>query len=546
MSHQLPSDATVHADPVPDTLRRRLLLVLGTQFAILMGVAAIQGFWPGAGPGAGAAILFLLLSMAVVPIVMAAQSRPLLHDIGWLVAENARLRELYGRARQDSLIDGLTDLGNHRAFQEELARQLDHAVRSGTGLSLLLIDVDDLKRVNDERGHTSGDELLVSLGRTVTASLRRNDRAFRVGGDEFAIVLPGADVDTGLIVARRILAGALNGGDPTRPTEPFSLSIGVSAFPMPSTKGASLYRHADAALYWCKRHGRTNAAAYDPGRHGVSADDRSLEDLSTAIGTVLAGGMLTPVYQPIFSLGSGKPVGYECLVRPANGAPFADASSLFAAAERADRTVELDMACLQVVAEGAGALDAGTYLSVNLSPRTLESELFLPSELTSIFERRGILPDQLVVELTEREEVQDLEGLRKNAAACRRVGIRLAADDVGAGNAGLRLLSEVQFDIVKIDLSLVQGGVLHDPEFAVLRALQELAARWHASVVAEGVETPEQLAAIRSIGITAGQGYLLGRPSRDRRVRPIDIESLLPRPIDEVEELVAEGETAAA
>jgi diguanylate cyclase (GGDEF)-like protein len=539
------TDAIVPADPVPDTLRRRLLLVLGTQFALLMGVAAIQGFWPGAGPGAGAAILFLLLSMAIVPIVMAAQSRPLLHDIGWLVAENARLRELYGRARQDSLIDGLTDLGNHRAFQEELARQLDFAVRSGTRLSLLLIDVDDLKRVNDERGHASGDELLVSLGRTVTASLRRNDRAFRVGGDEFAIILPGADVDTGLIVARRILAGALSGGEPTRPTEPFSLSIGVSAYPSPSTKGSSLYRHADAALYWCKRHGRTNAAAYDPGRHGVSADDRSLEDLSTAIGAVLADGMLRPVFQPIFSIATGKPVGYESLIRLAEGAPFPDASALFAAAERADRTVELDMACLQVVAEGAGALDAGTYLSVNLSPRTLESELFLTGELTSIFERRGIMADQLVVELTEREEVQDLDGLRKNAAACRRVGIRLAADDVGAGNAGLRLLSEVQFDIVKIDLSLVQGGVLHDPEFAVLRALQELAARWHASIVAEGVETPEQLAAIRSIGITAGQGYLLGRPSRDRRVRPIDIEGLLPRPIEADDELPVEDETAA-
>ena len=547
MSHHPPSDASVPADPVPETLRRRLLVVLATQFALLMGVAAVQGFWPNAGPGAGVAILFLVISMAVVPIVMAAQSRPLLHDIGWLVAENARLRELYGRARQDSLVDGLTELGNHRAFQEELARQLDFAVRSGTWLSLLLIDVDDLKRVNDERGHASGDELLASLGRTVTASLRRNDRAFRVGGDEFAIVLPGADVDTGLIVARRILAGVLSGGEPTRPTEPFSVSIGVSSFPSPSTKGALLYRHADAALYWCKRHGRTNAAAYDPGRHGVSADDRSLEDLSSAIGAVLAGGMLRPVYQPIFSLATGRPVGYESLIRLADGAPFSDASSLFAAAERADRTVELDMACLSVVAEGAGALDAGTYLSVNLSPRTLESELFLASELTSIFERRGIMPDQLVVELTEREEVQDLDGLRKNAMACRRVGIRLAADDVGAGNAGLRLLSEVQFDIVKIDLSLVQGGVLHDPEFAVLRALQELAARWHASIVAEGVETPEQLAAIRSIGITAGQGYLLGRPSRDRRVRPIDVEALLPTNLEEIESLESldEDEPAA-
>ena len=168
-------------------------------------------------------------------------------------------------------------------------------------------------------------------------------------------------------------------------------------------------------------------------------------------------------------------------------------------------------------------------MSVNLSPRTLESELFHPRELTSIFERRGIHPSQLVVELTEREEVNDLDGLRHNAAACRAAGIRLAADDVGAGNAGLRLLSEIQFDIVKIDLSLVQGGILHDPSHAVLRALQELASRWHATIVAEGVETAEQLSAIRDLGITTGQGYLLGRPARDRRVKPIDIESLLPQ-----------------
>jgi diguanylate cyclase (GGDEF)-like protein len=533
------NDANAHPDPPPETIRRRITLVLGTEFVLLMSVAAIMGFWPGAGPGAGNAILFLVLCTVAVPIAMAALSRPLLRDVRVLANENARLRELYGRARQDSLLDGLTGLGNHRSFQEELARQLEHAGRTGSLLALVLIDVDDLKRVNDERGHSSGDELLVSVGRTVTASLRRNDRAFRVGGDEFALILPGADIDTGLTVARRILAGALNGGDPSRPTEPFSLSIGVSAFPSPSTKGSLLYRHADAALYWCKRHGRTNAAAYDPGRHGVSQDDRSIEDLSAAIGTIIGERMLRPVYQPIFSLETGEPVGYESLIRLSEGSPLADASSLFAAAERADRTVELDMACLEVVAEGAGALDDGAYLSVNLSPRTLESEQFHPSELTTIFQRRGIAPNQLVVELTEREEVNDLEGLRRNAAACRKVGIRLAADDVGAGNAGLRLLSEVHFDIVKIDLSLVQGGILHDPELAVLRALQELAARWHASIVAEGVETSEQLAAIRSIGITAGQGYLLGRPSRDRRVRAIDIESLLP-------EVWADEETPAA
>ena len=312
-------------------------------------------------------------------------------------------------------------------------------------------------------------------------AIRRGDRAFRVGGDEFAVILPNADIETGLVVARRMLASALNGGYAGGgPVEPFSLSIGISAYPAPSTQGNLLYRHADAALYWCKRHGRTNAVAYDPGRHGVSPDERSIEDVSAALGTILAERSLRPVYQPIFSMTTGDVIGYEGLIRPTDGSPMADANTLFAAAERADRTVELDMACLSVVADGLNGLDPGIYLSVNLSPRTLESDQFHPVELTAIFGRRGIGPEQLVIELTEREEVQDLQQLRRNAAACRRAGMRLAADDVGAGNAGLRLLSEIHFDIVKVDLSLVQGGILHDPSHGVLRALQELAARWSA------------------------------------------------------------------
>jgi diguanylate cyclase (GGDEF)-like protein len=511
----------------PFTVRRRILLVLAVEFATVMAVATIEGFWPGAGPGNGTALMFLGLCAVIVPASMAVLTRPIMRAVSGLEEENQRLKELYGRARLDSLLDGLTGLGNHRAFQDELVRQLEHSGR-GASLALMLVDVDDLKGVNDKRGHASGDELLVDVGKTILLSLRRNDRAFRVGGDEFAIIMPGADLDTGLAVARRILASALNGGDPTRPTEPFSLSIGVSAHPSPSSRPNLLYQHADAALYWCKRHGRTTVAGYDPGRHGLHPDERSIEDLSAAIGTVLAQKLLRPVYQPIFSLATGEPIGYEGLIRPTEGSAIGDASTLFAAAERVDRTVELDMACLEFVADGAGELEEGVYLSVNLSPRTLESELFHPIELTDIFARRGIAPSQLVVELTEREAVQDLEGLRRNAAAIRRAGVRLAADDVGSGNAGLRLLSEIHFDIVKIDLSLVQGGILHDPSHAVLRALQELAARWSATIVAEGVETGEQLAAIRELGLTAGQGYLLGRPSRERRVQALDLESLMP------------------
>ncbi len=509
-------------------IRRRMIRVMTVEFAVLMGVAAVQGFWPGDGPGRGVALAFLAASAIIVPIVMARMAAPMLRDVDRLTHDRDRLQDLYGQAREDSLLDGLTGLGNHRAFQEELARQLEIATRHESSLALLLVDVDDLKKVNDERGHAAGDDLLSAVGRIAMRSIRRGDRAFRVGGDEFALLLPGADLETGLTVARRMLASALAGGYVEGPTEPFSLSIGISAYPAPSAVSGLLYRHADAALYWCKRHGRTNAVAYDPGRHGVLPDERSVEDVSAALGTILAQKSLRPVYQPIFSMTTGEPIGYEGLIRPTDGAPMADANSLFAAAERAGRTVELDMACLDVVARGIDGLEPGVYLSVNVSPRTLESDQFHPVELTAIFGRRGIRPDQLVIELTEREEVQDLQQLRRNAAACRRAGMRLAADDVGAGNAGLRLLSEIHFDIVKVDLSLVQGGILHDPSHGVLRALQELAARWSATIVAEGVETGEQLAVIRELGITAGQGYLLGRPARERRVERLNLEALMP------------------
>ena len=331
------------------------------------------------------------------------------------------------------------------------------------------------------------------------------------------MVLPNADIDTGLTVARRMLAGALNGGVPRQHHRAVLAVDRHLGLPLAEHQGDLLYRHADAALYWCKRHGRTNAVAYDPGRHGVTPTTARSRTSRPRSGRSWPTKSLRPVYQPIFSLTTGEPIGYEGLIRPTERRPMADASSLFAAAERADRTVELDMACLEVVAGGLSGLEPGMYLSVNLSPRTLESDLFHPTELTAIFDRRGIAPEQLVIELTEREEVQDLQQLRRNAAACRRAGMRLAADDVGAGNAGLRLLSEIHFDIVKIDLSLVQGGILHDPSHGVLRALQELAARWSATIVAEGVETGEQLAVVRELGITAGQGYLLGRPARERR-----------------------------
>lgn len=197
-----------------ERIRRRLVWALLGPFCILMSVSAVEGFSP-AGPGRVTAIAVLIGSALVVPVLMAWLARAILREVQALDTERQQFSELYGRARHDALVDGLTGQGNHRAFQDELARQIEIAKRQGMPVALMLVDVDNLKSVNDTQGHAGGDRLLEAVGRVTATVLRRSDRAFRVGGDEFAILLPGTDLDTGLAVARRVLASALTRSDTT-------------------------------------------------------------------------------------------------------------------------------------------------------------------------------------------------------------------------------------------------------------------------------------------------------------------------------------------
>ncbi len=461
----------------------------------------------------------------ILPLGMAAVTRRILGPAGDLQKLSDQLRTLYSQARLDALLDPISGLGNHRAFQEELHRQIEDAGRNGHPVALAIVDLDDLKRVNDEHGHAGGDQLLASMGRLLVGASRATDRAFRIGGDEFALILPHADADDAHAVIRRVLSSALSGEATIGRS--FSFSGGVSAFPSPSQDGRRLLRNADAALYWAKRHGRTDVQVYDPERHGVSDDTRSTPELAQAIDQVTGQGALVPVFQPIFDLTTGVPIGFEGLVRPGEGADFRDATALFTAAEVADRTVELDILAIDIIAAAVGTDLGDAYLSVNLSPRTLEADQFRVSELIAVLGRNGLTPDRVVLELTEREAIEDMERLRENLHACRTAGFRIAADDVGAGNAGLRLLSEIDFDIVKIDLSLVQGGVLRDSALAVLTAIQDIAARADATVIAEGIETVDQLDVIKEVGISHGQGYLLANPAPELQSETIGIDTLV-------------------
>jgi len=531
--------APTNHDRAPDDLlgestnlrlvRLRLFLALVIMFAIpvIIATPVIYGLAVGFRTSLVVPTLGLLLAAGLLGSLTVWLSRRVLEPAERLEGARRILEDAYDRARSEALRDTLTGLGNHRAFQEEMERQWAGAVRSHQPLALALLDLDDFKRINDARGHAVGDDLLRQAAMTMAGYLRRSDRAFRIGGDEFAIIMPSTDSERGQLAVRRLLAGCLDGeSGSSKGSLPVSFSAGISAIPGHARDRDTLYTQADAALFWSKRHGRTCVTIYDPERHEGPLASRPPAELSSLVARVAATGAIRAVFQPIYDLSSGHPRGFEGLVRPLPDSGFADPGSMFRAAEATGRTAELDIACLNTVMETAARLRLPGSLTVNLSPRTLEIDDFSIHAFVRMILRHGLDPRHIVLELTERDAVEDVERVRRAAEACRVAGIRLAADDIGAGNAGLRLLSQIKFDIVKIDLSLVQGGAVHETSLEVLRTLRDLADRWGALVVAEGIETPGQLDVVRSLGIGAGQGYLLGRPTDRPSTAPIDLDGL--------------------
>jgi diguanylate cyclase (GGDEF) domain len=440
----------------------------------------------------------LLTGVAVAPMALVPLRRS---------TEDLQLR--YEIALADALCDGLTKLGNHRAFQEELDRQVEQALRYETPLALVLIDLDDFKALNDAVGHVGGDHALTRTGRLVEASIRRPDRAFRIGGDEFALLLPHADAEGARVVVRRLLAASLQPGRAADGlAEGLSFSAGISTTPAFAANRSELHAQADAALYAAKRAGRTTVEVFEPS----IGPALPLTDASAAVAELIARKQMLGVYQPVVDLSAGKIIGYEGLTRPQRPSPFETPAQLFEAAEASGRVMALDLACVEELVLGARSLPATQFLSVNLSPATIEAAEFGAASILAILARHDFPPARLVIELTERESITDMARLREKLEACRRAGIRLAADDIGAGNSGLRLLSELRFDILKVDLGLVQRSAADGLSSAVVHSVVDLAARTGALVIAEGVEEDRQLVQVAALGITAGQGYLLGRP----------------------------------
>ena len=495
-----PEGSTKIGVPTPTGLAARMLLPLATGAAISIALdAALAASQPNG-------LVRTTLSIALGTCLAAVGLAVIL--IRPLNRSRADLQVRYQEAIADALRDPLTGLGNHRAFQEELEQQVENATRYDVPLSLVLIDLDEFRQINDSAGHAIGDQTLASFGRLVASVLRRVDRPFRVGGDEFALLLPHTDAAAANIVARRLLVSALQPNVRDPKVKPLSFSAGVSSLPQPASSRSQLLTQADSALHAAKRGGRTEVIVVNPGAD-VAA---TASGASAAIAEVIERNLLRPVFQPIVNLATGGTLGYEGLIRPVPPAPYADPASLFAAAEASGHVVPLDLACVEAIVAAAASMPNELFLSVNMSPRTIEAPEFSAPAMLNILARYDFPPDRLIIELTEHQPIGDLDRVRHKLDTCRSAGMRLAADDLGAGNSGLRLLSDLRFDVVKVDLGLIQRSSTSAPSSAVVESIVAFASRTGALVIGEGVEHEEQVVQLLQLGVTAAQGYLFSRP----------------------------------
>jgi diguanylate cyclase (GGDEF)-like protein len=402
------------------------------------------------------------------------------------------------RLKVAAATDGLTGLGNHRHFHEQLRAQIQDSRESGAPFAVVAVDIDGFKKLNDDRGHARGDEALKAAGEALERAVRGDDLVARLGGDDFVMILRGADAGYAREVSERARAAMAR----TLPEElELTVSAGFVCVPDIAAEEANLSEFANSALDVAKRDGGNQTRKYDPDQ--VAAIP-SIKQQRAEIDALLAlDNPITPVFQPLVELATGRLIGFEALSRFESD-PRRSPDAWFNQAARCGRGLALEMAAIKAALATPGR-PQGTYLSLNFSPSALASPKIM-----------AILPrnmSDIVVEVTEHELASEDGGLEDGIAKMRARGARIAVDDAGAGYAGLNQVMRVQPDVIKLDRSLIECVQSDSAKSALVEFFVMFARRVGASVCTEGIETLDELRTLINLGVSYGQGYLLGRPS---------------------------------
>ena len=407
--------------------------------------------------------------------------------------------------------DSLTGLANRALFNERLQHVAARAVAGGTGMAVLLVDLDRFKDLNDSHGHPAGDAVIKETAQRLQQFVREGDTVARLGGDEFAIILQRVEFETQAAdIALRIVEDMarpfdIGHGEPVHS----GASVGCALCPEHADTAETLIARADIALYHAKNAGRNGYSLFRPGMNDIVEKRRALEaDLQLAI----ERGEFELYLQPRVDVASAAIGGYEALVRwnhpergvvgPADFIPVAEASG---------KIVQIGEWVLREACRMAQDGLGGRHVSVNVSPMQFRQTTFLQI-VADVIAETGIDPKRLELEITESMLIDDDRRALFILKELKKIGVTIALDDFGTGYSSLSYLSRFPFDTIKIDRSFVTGLGTNDNAPAIIRSIIDLGTGLGMKVVAEGIETVEAAVSLVAAGCDELQGYLLGKP----------------------------------
>jgi diguanylate cyclase (GGDEF)-like protein len=431
------------------------------------------------------------------------------------LAEEERHRQAHEEwMRHQAFHDPLTDLPNRVSFTEHLGEALRRAKRAEWGLALLFIDLDLFKRVNDSLGHDAGDRLLRVASERIRGAVREADLLFRMGGDEFTVLLEdvGAPEEAGA-AAQRILEAMATPVLLDHHEIAVSASIGIALFPRDDVVGERLVKSADTAMYRAKELGRNRYAFFSPEMNQHVEEQMKLE---AALRRALKSGEFLLHFQPRISTSTGRAAGAEALLRwrhPEWG--LVEPARFVPALEETGLIVQVGAWALAEACHQARAWQAGgrapLRVSVNISPRQFRSE-GLVKAVGGALRASGLEPQLLELELTESLLLENVEYAADTMHRLKRLGVRLSIDDFGTGYSSLGHLKRFPIDSLKLDRGSVRDLAASPKDAAIVEAICLLARSLGIGLIAEGVEEAWQAEYLSARHCTEMQGYFFSRP----------------------------------
>ena len=442
-------------------------------------------------------------------------------------------RELESELLRRSHLDGLTALPNRSYFLERTDAALTRIRRTEEPVSVMLVNLDDFKTVNDTLGHVAGDELLRSVSDRLLASIRTDDTCARLGSDEWAILIEESPPESPTVVAERIMAALERPFVLLGQHEVFAHASIGSATASPATEAeaedaAELLRNAEVAMFHAKRHGRTGFEVFEPAMRAAVAERLALKaELERAV----VASEFVIHYQPIVMLESGEICGVEALIRwnhaerglipPFHFIPLAEETGLIVPLGRfvLHEALRQGRAWQELIGQ------PDFVMSINLSGRQLDHSS-LVTDVGNAIAQTGIDPQTVILEITETALMEDVEAAIAHLNELKTLGIQIAIDDFGTGYSSLQYLRQFPADIIKVAKPFVDGVV--EPgsdEYRIADAIVRLGETFGLRALAEGIELPDQREMLRDLRCELGQGFLFSRP-----LEPGAIEELLKAP----------------